>query len=953
MADQNDPWAAFNPQPAPSGAPSFGGRPVIYQQPTPKDQAELTRTQQEIAKGQIDLATQSAAAAADLENKRLQAEKNLQDIQNPGGDVQGMSSGFYGRALYANQKYGKGVPPRDAFMQGVADIAPKGIVNSLTGEDRQKAETFAKDFIAATLRKESGAAISPQEYSSQYERYFPMPGDGEDTIKAKANLRESAIAGLRAAAGPLADRADQNVQNWLARDQKEGGPQGSSPPPAAPTETQQGFGLVDPHQDTKSAQDVRTALFTAMQSGQIKSPNDIDAFIADYNRSHQTGYSADSHNPDTIRAIAAAQKHQRFNVELPVPNISDVRGGQNTAGQDTINATARGVADTVSMGTADKLIAAGDTLFKGGPMDYNLARQYAISDFDSENHPLARFGGQALGGAVLPIGDVSNLANLAAKGAGYGAAYGTGSSRSLSDVPVNALGGAVAGAAVPAALAGAGRGLSALRGAPKDIPELVDPATGELNQPMDAMRPADRVQAMRDYGLETITPGMAGGRSARVLEQGLNNVPGSAGKIEDVNSAASGELRRAMQGVAQKFGTSKTLEEGGSELQRGAQQRIQRGKEVISKAYNAIPIADTAPAAKAATLGTLQQLTGRFQSNPKLAEAMHDPKLGAYLDAFQNGDISWKDIKDFRSIIGEKIGDMRFGESSSTSDLRALYGALSEDMRTTAASQGPRAIHAFERANSLNRQNEQILDGALTRILGKDGQLAPEKAAAAVQAMTKGGKSTGDLRTLAQIKAATFKSGAWDEIASTLIHLGGQPANSEGRAFQPATFVNWYADMAEPARRMLFKPELRKALDGFVAMNQQLSRLKGLNNTSNTASSMFGGGAMLSAGAAISNPALGIKMGAGLAGTMAANLGMAKLWTSPAFVKLITGYGRAVVSGNANAIQSQVGRLSKLAATNPEISEPLQALLRNLANDNPVPAIAASPNANDQNQNQQ
>jgi hypothetical protein len=50
---------------------------------------------------------------------------------------------------------------------------------------------------------------------------------------------------------------------------------------------------------------------------------------------------------------------------------------------------------------------------------------------------------------------------------------------------------------------------------------------------------------------------------------------------------------------------------------------------------------------------------------------------------------------------------------------------------------------------------------------------------------------------------------------------------SEGRDFNPQTFVNWYADMAEPARGMLFKPELRKSLDGFVAMNQQLSRVKG------------------------------------------------------------------------------------------------------------------------------
>jgi hypothetical protein len=126
-----------------------------------------------------------------------------------------------------------------------------------------------------------------------------------------------------------------------------------------------------------------------------------------------------------------------------------------------------------------------------------------------------------------------------------------------------------------------------------------------------------------------------------------------------------------------------------------------------------------------------------------------------------------------------------------------------------------------------------VIDGALTRLLGRDGQQSPEKAAAAVQAMTKGGKSTGDLKTLAQIRAATIKSGAWNEIASTLIRMGGQPANSPGRDFNPQTFVHWYADMSEPARAMLFgNSELRKSLDGFVAVNQRLQKVNALRNTS-------------------------------------------------------------------------------------------------------------------------
>jgi hypothetical protein len=287
------------------------------------------------------------------------------------------------------------------------------------------------------------------------------------------------------------------------------------------------------------------------------------------------------------------------------------------------------------------------------------------------------------------------------------------------------------------------------------------------------------------------------------------------------------------------------------------------------------------------------------------------------------------------------IGDHRFGEGQSTADLRALYAALSEDMRNTAASH-PGGLRAFERANNLNRQNEELVQGALTRILGPDGMLAPEKAAAAVQAMTKGGKSTGDLRTLAQIRGATVKSGAWNEIASTLIRLGGQPANSTGRDFNPQTFVNWYADMSEPARKMLFgggNEELRKALDGFVAVNQRLQKVNALRNTSQTAGNLTAAGTIGSLGFSVMDPTVGAKM----LGVMGANYAMAKAWTNPAFVRLITGYSKAAASGNQAAVRSQIGRISALAATNPELREPLIALQHRLisANDNMFSAAAS------------
>jgi hypothetical protein len=157
--------------------------------------------------------------------------------------------------------------------------------------------------------------------------------------------------------------------------------------------------------------------------------------------------------------------------------------------------------------------------------------------------------------------------------------------------------------------------------------------------------------------------------------------------------------------------------------------------------------------------------------------------------------------------------------------------------------------------------------------------------------------------------------------------------------------------MAEPARELLFKPELRKSLDQFVAVNQQLARTKGLTNTSNTTPTMIGSGF---AGALGTTGALGFVNPAAWLGTLGlvagagANFGMAKLWTSPAFLKWATGFSRALASGSDNAAKSQIGRIGALAAANPELRQPLASLAQHL-NDNAMRSAAASnPNAQEQ-----
>jgi hypothetical protein len=54
----------------------------------------------------------------------------------------------------------------------------------------------AQNWVAANLRKESGAAIAPSEYRDALAQYFPQAGDDADVIKNKAALRESVTRGM-------------------------------------------------------------------------------------------------------------------------------------------------------------------------------------------------------------------------------------------------------------------------------------------------------------------------------------------------------------------------------------------------------------------------------------------------------------------------------------------------------------------------------------------------------------------------------------------------------------------------------------------------------------------------------------------------------------------------------------------------------------------------------------
>ena len=75
----------------------------------------------------------------------------------------------------------------------------------LRSDDRKIYDAAKENWIAATLRKESGAAIGKDEYSAADRQYFPQPGDSDKVLKQKATLRSTVFKSMKAGIGRFAD----------------------------------------------------------------------------------------------------------------------------------------------------------------------------------------------------------------------------------------------------------------------------------------------------------------------------------------------------------------------------------------------------------------------------------------------------------------------------------------------------------------------------------------------------------------------------------------------------------------------------------------------------------------------------------------------------------------------------------------------------------------------------
>jgi hypothetical protein len=166
---------------------------------------------------QATSADQIAKARADAEKARIDLEKarieleRLKASATPLTEGQGKAGNFYRRTLSSNMNLDRlALDPDSLIGRTSYDYAP-GLTQLASTDKRNAYRSAVENFISATLRLESGAAIGDAEFERQYRIFFPLEGAGPEEIEQKRKAREIAISGFKSEAGPGARQAELDL----------------------------------------------------------------------------------------------------------------------------------------------------------------------------------------------------------------------------------------------------------------------------------------------------------------------------------------------------------------------------------------------------------------------------------------------------------------------------------------------------------------------------------------------------------------------------------------------------------------------------------------------------------------------------------------------------------------------------------------------------------------------
>ena len=113
------------------------------------------------------------------------------------------------------------------------------------------------------------------------------------------------------------------------------------------------------------------------------------------------------------------------------------------------------------------------------------------------------------------------------------------------------------------------------------------------------------------------------------------------------------------------------------------------------------------------------------------------------MDVGNTGQLPFGAVQRMRTLVGDRLGSPGLTTDVSTGQLKQLYGAISDDIRSAATGAGPEAAQAFTRANRFYRAGSERIEGTIQPLIGSK---VPEKV---FDSLISGSKSGGtQIRTV-------------------------------------------------------------------------------------------------------------------------------------------------------------------------------------------------------------
>lgn len=879
---QDNPFAHLLPQQQrqPAAQPTFGD-PIVAPAPPSERRAERDQQIQEVRTGQqMAIDAERLRLAQQTEARQAAQDQRTASVQAQGLDAtegERKAAAFLIRALGANTTYeSAGVGPRSLIGQAAKDTFP-GITNYFTEGERQAAESAQDEFIAASLRQDSGAAIPEEELERQRRIYFPMPGDGPEALEQKRQARIRAITGLEQSSGRL-------LENTRAEWNK--------------------MGL--------------SSLQMALERGASK-----DEILAIAQRN---GLSVDEAALEAnLRSRDAGGPVSSF---LPPDGPSGGGGGGSPSFGEQFQAgiaqgvgdIVQGVGDTVGMITDPFARVLADALGYDGSQMQSLGTNVreGVGLPQSQDPTVRRVNEFAAGGLV---------GGLAARAAAPLAQAGTVTQNVLSTVGRTPIRDTVAGA-------GAGAGSVAGENIGGTPGQVVGALAGGLagyggaNALMRTAAPrqaSEYAQAAGRQGVNML-PADAGGPVARAVTTGTRASPLSVAPVAQAAERQQQQFGQAVQRTAREQGEVVSTQQAGETVRQGAERYTRESSQRGSRMYDrAAQMARGVRAIRPVrTVEAIDAELARLAENPA-AEQGTIQALTDFRNRIADG-VSIQGLRDARTTLSQGVYDGKLRSGGDQAMWKGILGNVADDIDAGLRSVGrDNAATAFRRADAFWSERVEFIDQALQPIIGREGAKGGEEVLQALEGMARGQRG-GNAR-LSRVMSALSPEEAGNVRATLVDRLGrATPGaqDAQGEAFSAATFLTNWNKMTPQAKASLFPDKAtRNNLNDLALIAERSKRGQSMANTSNTGVAVNAANVIGGAGLAAAN------VPAALAGAGSLLL-TGRLMASPGFARILAKSAKLPPQAANRTFREQLGIL---ATREPALQNDINAILQ-ASNDN-------------------